>query len=139
MLDVAEHVDPVVLAFFPNRERRRGEIGVVERTERDCNQPVELALDLVVHVRPAVGTEVKGDPVAAVGEIDPRFRLALDLNLFRRPARLDGEGATGAFLAVEAMTDGDADRIATGDGAELAAAAGRTVRGHCAAFFIPSR
>src|SRR4051794_11553073 len=100
MLDLAENLDPVVLALLPDREARLGEIGVVERAERNGDEPVELAVDFVVNVRSAVGTEVKRNAIAAVGDVHVSFRPAFDCDTLRRPARLDREAAARALFAV---------------------------------------
>jgi hypothetical protein len=50
MLDIiAKDGNPVVLALFPHGMFWQQEIRVVERAERDRDQPVELALDPVVN------------------------------------------------------------------------------------------
>lgn len=68
MLDiVAENGDPVMLALFPHGKGRRGEVGVGEGADRNGDEAVELAVDRIVHGRSAVGAEMKGDRVAAVG------------------------------------------------------------------------
>src|SRR5437868_1517193 len=116
MLDVfAENLNPWMLAFLPHGEGWRREIGVFEGAERNGDQAVELAVDLVVNVRATSGAEVEGNSVAAVGDLHVSFRPALDRDLLRRPARLDGESAARALLAIEAMADRHADGIA-GDG-----------------------
>src|SRR5207302_402213 len=99
---LAGNPDPVVLALLPHRECGRGEIGVVECAQGNCDQPVELAVDLVMHVGPAVGAEVKGDPVATVADVHMSFRPALDRHPLRRPARLNGKGAARPLLAIKA-------------------------------------
>ena len=55
-----------MLALLPDREAGRHEIGVVERAERDRDEPLELAVDHIMDVRPALGAEMKGGAVAAV-------------------------------------------------------------------------
>ena len=113
MVDVVpKDLDPFMLAFFPHGEFGRGGIGIVERTQRDGDQPVELAVDLVMDVGAALRAELEGDPVAAVGDKLGPFRLALDRSLVDRPARLHGEGAARALLAVEAMANRNAHRLA---------------------------
>ena len=44
----AEYLDPIVLALLPHREARASEIRIVEHSKRDGDQPVELALDLIM-------------------------------------------------------------------------------------------
>jgi len=85
---------------------------------------VELAFDLVIDVGPAVRAEVEGGPVATVGNLDEGLRPALDRRLRFRPARLHREGAPRALLAIEAVADGNAHRLAGDGGAKLPAAAG---------------
>src|SRR5438477_14595 len=52
---LAGNPDPVVRARFPDGECGCREIRIVECAQGNCDQPVELAVDLVMHVRPAVG------------------------------------------------------------------------------------
>src|SRR4030095_17216843 len=73
----------------------------------------------------ALGTEMIGGLLAAIGGADPLLGLALDLKAFPFPSRLGGEGAAGALLAGQAVADRDADRIAFDHCSKLAAAAGR--------------
>jgi hypothetical protein len=76
VLDVrADDLDPVVPALFPHRIGRGGEPRVVERPERDCDQPVELAVDLIMDVRPALGAEMEDRAIAAVGDFTKVFDL----------------------------------------------------------------
>src|SRR5687768_3667230 len=113
MLDlIAQNLNPLVLALFPHRESRRGKMRVGERSERDGDLPVELALDRVMDGRAAFGAEMMGDPVAAVGEMGPDFRLAFDRHLPGGPARLGAERAPGPLLAVEAMAHRHPHRLA---------------------------
>src|SRR4051812_34487378 len=92
MLDVIpEDFKPIMLALLPHRESGAGEIGIVERAQWNRDQPVELAVDLVMHVGSACGTEVEGDAIAAVGGAHPAFRFPLDADLLDGPARLDRE------------------------------------------------
>src|SRR4029453_4362959 len=77
MLDViAEDSDPVVLALLPEGEFGLQEIGMVEGAERNGGQAVELALDRIMPGRAALGAEMMGDAVAAVGVVGPDLRLA---------------------------------------------------------------
>src|SRR6476469_6895761 len=118
-----------MLAILPHREARAGEIRIVERAERDGDHVGELRVDgrtgvAIMYVRPAIRAEMEDAAVPAVGDNVVGFRLALDADLLGWPARLHRERAAAAFLAVEAMADGDAHRIAGNGGAELPAAAG---------------
>src|ERR671913_123626 len=140
MIDVlAEDLDPVMLSLFPNREARLQEVGVVERAQRDRDQSVELAVDLVMHVGPAFRTEVERGSVAAVGYLHKAFRSTFDRHLLCRPARLHGKGAARTLLAVEAVADGHADGLPGDGGLELAAAARGGAAGHLSAFLSASR
>ena len=67
-------------------------------------------------------------PLSAV----PDFRGAGDRHLIGGETDLRGKGAAAALLAIEAMADRDARRVAGGDDGELAAAAGGGVGGHLA-------
>ena len=102
------------LRSLPHRKGRCDKIWIVERSEGNCDEIVELvvefAVDLVMHVGAALRAEVEGGAVAAVGDVDPALRLALDRDLLRRPARLHREGATRALLAIEAVADGNSYR-----------------------------
>src|SRR5687767_10077692 len=80
-----------------------------------------------------------GDPVAAVGEVDPVLRLPVDRDLVGRPARLDRKSAAGALLAVEAMARRHPHRLAGGRGAQLPTAARGASGGHFAAFLSARR
>ena len=134
VLDIGpDDFNPGVLALFPHRESWRREEWIVEGAERDGDETVELAFDLVVHVRSALGAEMKGYAIAAVRNIDPALRPALDRHLFRRPTGLHREGASRALLAIEAMADRDPHGLSGDDGAKLTATAGGDVRGHARA------
>src|SRR5690349_14998169 len=110
MLDVGtDDLEPVVLASFVDGVVRYGEPRLLDRADRDGDQIVELALDLIIDVRSAFGTEVEGRRVAAVAGLHEASRIAVDRHLRLRPARLEGEGASRPLLAIEAMADGDAD------------------------------
>lgn len=135
MLDISRNVDPVVLAFLPDREARTREIGILEGTERNGNQPGEFSLDHVMHIRAAIGTEMEADPVAAVCKFRPALGSPFERHLFGWPSRLDGKGASRSFLAVETMTDGDTDRLAAGRRSQLSAAARGQARAHFASTF----
>ena len=112
MLDVvSEDGDPVVLAFLPHGEFWRREFRVGEGAKRDSDQAVELTLNAVVNRRSAVRAEVVGDLVPAVGKMNPNPGLTLDRDLVRGPAGLGREGTAGPFLAIEAMTHRDANRL----------------------------
>ena len=82
--------------------------------------------------RTAMRTEMIGRPVAAVCNALPRLCFAADGNLFLRPARLGSKGATGAPLAIQAMTDRHANRLSFASSLKLSAAACRdsALHGH---------
>ena len=98
MLDVvADDLEPVVLAFLPYGKARQHDEGIVERAKGNRDEIVELvielAVNLVIDVGSAVGAEVEGGPVAALGDLDEGLRPAFDPNLLLRPARLNRERA----------------------------------------------
>lgn len=89
MLDLAPaNLDPDMLAAFPHRKTRRRKGWIGERAERDGQQPVELALDSVMHGRATVRAKVVDDSVAAVGDVLEGPGTALDRDLIGRPASL---------------------------------------------------
>lgn len=74
--------------------------------------------------RSASWAEMETGAFAAVADMFIDIMLAPDRHRVRRKAGLKGEGRAAAFLAIIAMTDRDADRLAGASGGELAAAAG---------------
>ena len=97
--------DPIVLASFVNRVSWRSEIGVVERSERNRNQALELASDVVLNVSSTLRAEVEGRRIAAVPAHYVNLGFPVDRNLLGRPPRLNGERTAASFLAIEAMAD----------------------------------
>ena len=61
MLEIADQLDPVVLALFPDGELRAGEIRVVEQPESNCDHVGKIAAG-VMNCRSALGAKVVGDP-----------------------------------------------------------------------------
>src|SRR4249919_2335534 len=131
---LAENVDPAVLPPLPHRIVDGFEIGIVERAERDRHQVGKVAT-AIIYRRAALGAEMIGGLLAAIGGADPLFGLAFDLNALRLPSRLGGEGAAGALLAGEAVAGRDAYWVAFDHHPKLAAAAGGGASGHFASAF----
>src|SRR4029079_5937948 len=94
VLEVAGDLEPLVLAALVDGIFWLSEKGVVERAERDGDQAVELAVDQIINVRPAVGAEVEGGGIAAIARLDEGLGLSLDLHLIAGPAGLGGKGAS---------------------------------------------
>ena len=65
-------------------------------------------------------TEMVGRTMAAISLADPSFALAGQRDVFVGPARLSSERTSTALLAIKAMTDRHADRLAFAIRAELA-------------------
>lgn len=124
MLDIVpEDFDRGVLPIFPHGEARVRKRWVRESAHGDRDQAGHM-IGHVMHGRSAGRAKMISDGQAAVRGAAPRGGLTLDRDLFRGPARLDGEGAAGALLTGEAMAGGNTDGVAGGGGAELAATAG---------------
>lgn len=117
------HFHPLVLALLPDGESRLGKIGVIECPEWNRDEPVKLALDLVIDVGAAFWAEMKADAIAAVGDAGPSLRFSFYFHALIRPARLHCKRAARPLLAGQTMTDRDANRLADSRCAQLLAAA----------------
>src|SRR5215211_6023516 len=136
--DAIRKGEPVVLRPGPDRAHRRREVRIGKSADGDADD-VGQALILPEHGRAAFGTEVEGEPGAALGLPAEGAALALGgNNLSAREEGLGAEQRTGAPLASEAMTRRD-DAWGTGRAnAQLAAGAGgRALDGFCHAVSLP--
>src|SRR5689334_9234126 len=90
-LDVlVDDLEPVMLATLPDGIIGAvDDIGVVECAERNGDDVREVAT-AVVHGRAALGTEMVGRLLPAVGSPGPLLRFAFDGDTLFRPARLGG-------------------------------------------------
>src|SRR5262245_22470776 len=93
------------------RRRREGRVG--ERADRDHDQ-LGIGRLRVEDLRAALGTEVERVLLLVLLVRDPRVvvEAARDLHLSALEAGLHPEGAPGPALAVEAVADGDGERLA---------------------------
>ena len=124
MLDtVTVDGNPRVLAFLPYRVMRRGKVPVSKSACRDREQ-VAMRTGVIPERRPAGRAEMKIGFIAAVADMLIDLMLAADRHCIGRKTRLCGKGRPTSFLAIIAMADRDADRLASAGGGELAAAAG---------------
>src|SRR5687767_10724620 len=123
MLDiVAGDGDPCMLAYLPDREFRRWELGVCKSAHRHRGD-AGPSVDHVGNRRPAGRAEAAGDAAAAVGGLHPFAIFARHDDLIIGPARLHRKGAPAALLAIEAVAHRDTHRIALAGRTELPAAA----------------
>src|SRR6185503_7932130 len=123
--------EPLVTTRVVARLGRRRKRGVGERADGDDDQ-VRLGRLGVEDLRAAVRAEVE-DVLLLVRLVgDPRVIAvaAHDLDLVRLERGLHPEGASGPALAVEAVADGDGERVARHFQAKLATVAGGLARGH---------
>jgi hypothetical protein len=109
--------------FFPNGDRRRGEMGVAEVADRHCDVSGKI-FTLPINGGAASRTEVKGQQVAAFGYPPPRRSLSSDGDLFAAEARLVADHGTSAALALQTVAQGDTRWFALNRKVKLPAAAG---------------
>src|SRR5262249_53485627 len=123
-VDALGQLEPFVPARVVARLGRRRELGVGERADGDHDQ-IGLGRLGVEDRRATVRAEVE-NVLFLVGLVgDPRVVAAapLDLDLFGTERGLHPERASGTALAVEAVADGDDERVAGDLEAELSAVA----------------
>src|SRR6185503_5746939 len=104
----------------PNIGRR--EIRVGEGADRDGDQ-ARHPVDDIEERGTANGAELKGSAAAAVADAGPFLMLAGHFDLVLGLEGLGSERTPRALLALEAMTDRHADRVARAGGPQLPAPA----------------
>jgi|SRR5665213_2156652 len=128
VLDACGHFNPGVHAFFVHRERGCGKGGVCERPDGN-GDAVFATLARVVHRGTACGAEAERALASGVTHPNERVRSSGNDHRACGKSRLCSEHAARSALAVQAVANGDANRVGRGDSCELAArATGRSGR-----------
>jgi hypothetical protein len=120
---------PWVLPLSIDRDARRRKARIGKRAHRHAHETRHRG-GLPVNRRAAHRTETERACLAAVAGPGPLRRAPLDRHALPRKARLRTENAAGAFLAFEAMADGDANGFALAYEAKLSSAARSCSGGH---------
>jgi len=128
-LSALGHADPCMPPRFIDRYARRRKLRIGEGAERNRDE-IGRIVDRVVDRRAAGGAEAEAQRVATVGDTLVFARIAVDVHLIARKARLRGEHATGTTLAGEAVTHRDTHGFAARADAQCAATAAGMTLGH---------
>ena len=113
-----------------DRDTRRREIGIGEGARRDGENPRDAA-QFPIDGRAALRAETEGDGATPVAFAREGRALARDAcHILAGESRLHAEGGAGPSLAVEAMADRDAKRLAVGNDLQLTAGTGGLARRH---------
>lgn len=123
MLRTRRRNHPAVLTAFVHGYRGHWKAGICERPHGNADV-VRKPERLVVDGCAAARTEMEACPWALVPCLHVLGRQASGRDVCAGESRLFAERAARAALACEAMTDGDADRLADNVGGELTATAG---------------
>ena len=110
MLDVRRQAGPKVATRLVDGDARLRKSRIGEGA--DCYRDhIWKGAQHPVDGRAAIGAEVEGQAVAAVGNARERCGTPLDLHPIAGKARLDAKYAAGPLLTLQAMADGDPNRF----------------------------
>ena len=149
MLDLGEafEIDPVMPPPLIDRDTRRREIVAAIRCAEEINfiklraswrghtrglsADNRIAAQFPIDGRAALRAETEGDCATTVAFAREGRALARDAgHILAGESRLHAEGGAGPSLAVEAMADRDAKRLAVGNDLQLTAGTGGLARRH---------
>ncbi len=111
MLDVVGQGRPGMSGYLIDGYARRGELRIGERTDGYADD-VRVIARLIINRRAAIGAEVEGDLISAVGRAHVNFAFAANVDLATRKTSLRSEYASGPALTRQAVAHRYSDGLA---------------------------